>query len=99
MQREEEEPQIGELQKREFYIVFQDRSPQASLKTTLITEYTLLTNAAPNDPSLLLFLPLYNSLLLWSVIPENRLLKTLVLSWTLFSFFHSDLSLGKPPAK
>ena len=47
MQREEEELQIEEQQKGNSYIVFQDRSLQASLKTILIIEYTHLINVAP----------------------------------------------------
>ena len=65
MQREEEEPQIKEQQKGNFYIVFQDRSLQASLKTMPIIEYTHLTNVAPkrapSDPSHLISLTLYCS--------------------------------------
>lgn len=47
MQREEEELHLQEQQKGNAYIVFQDRSLQASLKTIPIIEYTHLTDVAP----------------------------------------------------
>lgn len=75
MQREEEELQIEEQQKGNSYIVFQDRSLQASLKTILIIECTHLINVAPkrapNDPSHLISLTLYFSLPHWYAISWN----------------------------
>lgn len=72
MQRDEEELHLQEQQKGNVYIVFQDRSLQASLKTIPIIEYTHLTNVAPKrapkDPSRLISLTLYCSLPQWYVI-------------------------------
>ena len=70
MQREEEELHLQEQQKGNVYIVFQDGSLQASLKTIPIIEYTHLTDVAPKraPKDRLISLTLYCSLPQWYVI-------------------------------